>query len=69
MAIPHWYSLLDYWIFALQVPIGAFEDYQLTDDFCSSLVGMGTSDKPYRRYKDKELYGPNMIDGHYQPRD
>ena len=27
------------------------------------------SDKPYRHFKDKELYGPNTIDDHYQPRD
>ena len=30
---------------------------------------MGTSDKPYLRFKDKELYGPNMINGHNQPED
>ena len=30
---------------------------------------MGMSDKLYCRFKDKELYGPNTINGHYQPRD
>jgi len=30
---------------------------------------MGMSDKPYRHFKDKELYGPDMINGHHQPRD
>ena len=30
---------------------------------------VGTSDKSYCRFKDKELYGPNTINGHHQPRD
>ena len=30
---------------------------------------METSDQPYRHFKDKELYGPDTIDGDYQPRD
>ena len=27
------------------------------------------SDKPYHRFKDKELYGPDTINGRHQPRD
>ena len=30
---------------------------------------VGTSDKLHRRFKDKELYGLNAINGHHQPRD
>ena len=30
---------------------------------------VGTSDKPYRHFKDKELYGPNTINGHHKLRD
>ena len=30
---------------------------------------MGISDNSYRHFKDKELYGPDTINGHHQPRD
>ena len=30
---------------------------------------IGTNDKPYHRFKDKELYGPDTINGHHQLRD
>jgi len=30
---------------------------------------VGMSDKPYRHFKDKKLYGLDMINGHHQPRD
>ena len=30
---------------------------------------MGMSDKSCLRFKDKELYGLDMINGHHQPRD
>ena len=39
-----------------------FVHYQL-----ASSVGM--SDKPYHYFKGKKLYGPDTINGHYQPRD